>query len=157
MSESMKEKLAQAMADLEAVQSAVARAENELGQATATARSRDRMVEATVGPQGELTGLKFLDGRFRNLPAPQVAASVVEAVQDARAQMAHRVIETFAPLTRQGGGLAGTGGIDVDWERVFGSALDDGNGGGRGRAARDRLRDEIHEDPDDNQHRERRR
>ncbi|NUR40383.1 MAG: YbaB/EbfC family nucleoid-associated protein [Streptomyces sp.] len=152
MSESMKQKLAQAMAELEAVQEAVARAEGELNQASATARSRDRTVEATVGAQGELTGLKFLDGRFRNLPGPQLAASILEAVQEARAQMAHRVMETFAPLTqREGGGATGIGGIDIDWDRLFGSALEDGTGTGRGRSAKDRLRDEIHEDPDDNQ------
>ncbi|MFI0539468.1 YbaB/EbfC family nucleoid-associated protein [Streptomyces sp. WSLK1-3] len=154
MSESMQQKLAQAMAELEAVQEAVERAESELHQASVTARSRDRTVEVTVGPQGELTGLKFPDGRFRSLPGPQLAASVLEAVQEARAKMAQRVMETFAPLAeQQGGGPTGIRGIDIDWDRLFGAALEDGTPGGRGRTAQDRLRDEIHEDQDDNRHR----
>jgi len=144
----MERKLSAAMAELAAVQEAVARAESELSQATATVRSRDRTVEVTVGPQGELTGLKFLDGKYRGMPGPQLAASVLEAVQEGRAQMARKVMDTFGPLTRrQGGGSTGIGGIDIDWDRMFGSALDPGDG--RGRSAQSRLRDEIHEDPDD--------
>lgn len=151
----MEQKLSQAMAELTAVQEAVARAESELSQATATVRSRDRTVEVTVGPQGELTGLKFLDGRYRSMPGPQLAASVLEAVQEGRAKMARQVMETFAPLTqRQGAGATGISGIDIDWDRLFGSALDGGTTGG-GRSARDRLRDEIHEDTDDTLPRER--
>ena len=154
----MERKLAEAMAELTAVQEAVARAESELSRATATVRSRDRVVEITVGPQGELTGLRFLDGKYRSMPGPQLASSILEAVQEGRAQMARKVMDTFAPLTeRQGAGAgvsgvsgaSGASGIDIDWERMFGSALDPEGGSGYGRPSRDRLRDEIHEDPDD--------
>lgn len=160
----MERKLAEAMAELTAVQEAVARAESELSRATATVRSRDRVVEITVGPQGELTGLRFLDGKYRSMPGPQLASSILEAVQEGRAQMARKVMDTFAPLTeRQGAGAgisgvsgvsgasgaSGVSGIDIDWERMFGSALDPEGGSGYGRPSRDRLRDEIHEDPDD--------
>ncbi|WP_369033310.1 MULTISPECIES: YbaB/EbfC family nucleoid-associated protein [Streptomyces] len=146
MSESMERKLAAAMAELTAVQEAVAQAESELSRATATVRSRDRVVEITVGPQGELTGLRFLDGKYRNMPGPQLATSILEAVQEGRAQMARKVMDTFAPLTQREG--AGSG-LDLDWDRMFGSALDPEGGSGYGRPSRDRLRDEIHEDTDD--------
>ncbi|MEU6227595.1 YbaB/EbfC family nucleoid-associated protein [Streptomyces sp. NPDC047042] len=149
MSESMERKLAAAMAELTAVQEAVARAESELSQASATVRSRDRAVEVTVGPQGELTGLRFLDGKYRSMPGPQLATSILEAVQEGRAQMARKVMDTFAPLTERQGAGTGISGIDVDWERMFGSALDPEGGSGYGRPSRDRLRDEIHEDTDD--------
>jgi DNA-binding protein YbaB len=149
MNEPMEQRLANAMAELEAVQAAVARAEGELRQASATARSRDRAVEVTVGPQGELTGLKFLDGKYLTMGAAQLAASVLEAAGQGRAEMAHRVMETFAPLTRPSGRVPEFGGIDVEWDRIFGSALGGGKGTGGSRPARDRLRDEIHEDTDD--------
>ncbi|MDH6624501.1 DNA-binding protein YbaB [Streptomyces sp. LBL] len=148
MSEPMEQKISQAMADLAAMQDAVAQAESELSQATATARSRDRAVEVTVGPQGELTGLKFPDGKHQSMTGPQLAASILEAAQDGRAQMARKVMETFAPLTQGSGGVEGLG-VDIDWERMFGSALGGGSGSGMGRSAGDRLRDEIHEDTDD--------
>ncbi|MGW2212998.1 YbaB/EbfC family nucleoid-associated protein [Streptomyces sp. NPDC001781] len=140
----MEQKLAEAMAELTAVQEAVARAESELGEASATIRSRDRAVEVTVGPQGELTGLKFPDNKYRGMTGPQLAASVLEAVQEGRAQMARRVMDVFEPLTRASGGPTGLRGVDIDWDRAFGSALDSPDGGRRGSAAR--LHDEIHED-----------
>lgn len=145
----MERKLAAAMAELTAVQEAVAQAESELSRATATVRSRDRVVEVTVGPQGELTGLRFLDGKYRGMPGPQLATSILEAVQEGRAQMARKVMDTFAPLAQREGTRTGIAGIDLDWDRMFGSALDPEGGSSYGRPSRDRLRDEIHEDTDD--------
>lgn len=139
----MEKKLAQAMAELTAVQDAVERAENELGQASATVRSRDRAVEVTVGPQGELTALKFPDNKYLNMSGPQLAASILEATQEGRAQMARRVMDVFEPLTRTSGSPTGLRSVDIDWERAFGSALDGPDGGSRRSA---RLHDEIHED-----------
>ncbi|WP_455362408.1 YbaB/EbfC family nucleoid-associated protein [Streptomyces sp. SYSU K21746] len=144
MSESMEQKLSRAMAELSAVQEAVARAESELSQGSETIRSRDRAVEVTVGPQGELMTLKFPDNKYRNMTGPQLAASVLEAVQEGRAQMARRVMDAFEPLTQASGGPTGLRGMDIDWERAFGSALDGPEAVGRRSAAR--LHDEIHED-----------
>lgn len=144
LSDSMEKKLAAAMAELTAVQEAVARAEGELGQSSATVRSRDRAVEVTVGPQGELTALKFPDNRHRSMTGPQLAASILEAVQEGRSEMARKVMDVFEPLTRTTGRATGIRGVDIDWDRAFGSALDDPHGGGRRSSAR--LHDEIHED-----------
>ncbi|GAA2328120.1 YbaB/EbfC family nucleoid-associated protein [Streptomyces cuspidosporus] len=148
MSEPMQERIAQAMAELQATQAAVARAEAELRQASATVRSSDRVVEATVGAQGELTGLKFLDNKHQNMTGPQLASSIMEAVRQGRAQMARRVMDTFAPFTQPGPEGSMRRGIDLDWNRVFGSALDGGGQAGSGRSQRNRLLDEIDEDID---------
>lgn len=144
----MQERIAQAMAELQATQAAVARAEAELRQASATVRSSDRVVEATVGAQGELTGLKFLDNKHQNMTGPQLASSIMEAVRQGRAQMARRVMDTFAPFTQPGPEGSIRRGIDLDWNRVFGSALDGGGQPGSGRSHRNRLLDEIDEDTD---------
>lgn len=147
MTEPLQERIAQAMAELQATQAAVARAEADLRQASTTVRSNDRVVEATVGGQGELTGLKFLDNKHQNMTGPQLASSIMEAVQQGRAQMARRVMDTFEPFTRPGPEGSMHRGVDLDWNRVFGSALDGGQAGS-GRASKNRLRDEIHEDTD---------
>lgn len=146
--EPMEQRIAKAIAELQAVETAVARAEEDLRDSSLTVRSRDRAVEVTVGPQGELTGLRFLDSRYRNMPAAQLAASVLEASDQARAEMAYRVREIFEPLTRPTGVAPEFGGFDVDWDRVLGPAHG-GEGSGRDRSASDRLRDEIHDDSDD--------
>lgn len=149
MSEPIEQRIAKAMAELESVKAAVARAEEQLADATATVRSRDRAVEVTVGPQGELAGLKFLDGKHLSMNATQLAASVMEAAGRGRAQMARQVMELFDPLTRPSAALPELRGVDVDWDRVFGSALRDEADGGRVYRPGDRLRDEITEDADD--------
>ncbi|MEU3064518.1 YbaB/EbfC family nucleoid-associated protein [Streptomyces subrutilus] len=149
MTEPIEQRIAQAMAELESVKAAVARAEEQLTDASATVRSRDRSVEVTVGPQGELAGLTFLDGKYRSMNAPQLAASVMEAVGRGRAQMARQVMDLFDPLTRPSTTVPELRGVDIDWERIYGSDLLDEAGAGRTRGPGDRLRDEIHEDADD--------
>ncbi|WP_414495825.1 YbaB/EbfC family nucleoid-associated protein [Streptomyces sp. CRN 30] len=144
----MEQRIAKAMAELENVQAAVARAEERLRSSAASVRSRDRAVEVTVGPGGELTGVKFLDNKYRSMNAAQLSASVMEAVDRARTQMAREVMDTFAPLTEPSAEVPELRGVDVDWERIFGPVLGDGADGGHGRRGGSRLRDEIHEDDD---------
>lgn len=151
MPDSMRERLEQAMADLERTQNAVAHANEELRSASVTVRSKDRSVEATVGPQGELTKLRFLDGKYRTMGAEQLAAAVLEAAGQGRAQMAKKVLDTFQPLSEQAAGdlpqLAGSG---IDWERIFGPLEHTASGSASAPRGGSRLRDEIHEDPDPN-------
>ncbi|WP_328583216.1 YbaB/EbfC family nucleoid-associated protein [Streptomyces sp. NBC_00370] len=147
MTESMAERMAKARAHLEATQAAIARAEQDLRSTSETVRSRDRVVEVTVGAQGELTGLTFPDNKFAAMTGPQLAASVLEACDEGRRRIAERVMATFAPLTGGNPHVPGSRGVDIDWEGIFGSALSGGpQAGGR---PSDRLRDEIHEDDTD--------
>ncbi|MEU9246433.1 YbaB/EbfC family nucleoid-associated protein [Streptomyces sp. NPDC048385] len=147
-SESIEQRLAKAMAELEATEAAVARAESELAHAESTVRSADRAVEATVTAQGDLTALTFLDDKYRTMPAGQLAASVLEAVQEARARMARHVMATFEPFTKANPEAPEITGFDVDWNKIFGPGVLEGPKGGRRRGA-GRLRDEINEDPED--------
>ncbi|WP_072489028.1 YbaB/EbfC family nucleoid-associated protein (plasmid) [Streptomyces atratus] len=139
------------MAELEATQEGVARAEAELRDASFTARSRDRAVEVTVNHQGELTALRFLDGKYRTMSAGELAASVLESAERARTQMSRHVVEMFEPFTRSSTAVPELSGVDINWADVFGPAVlktHDGPGSKSG----SRLRDEIDEDPEDNQH-----
>jgi DNA-binding protein YbaB len=153
MSDVFEERVAMAMARLQQTQAAVARAEAELRGASTTVRSRDRAVEVTVGPQGELARLRFLDDKYRTMSAGQLAASVLEASQQGRAAMARRVRETFEPLNPSDDRAAGIPGFNTDWDRLFGSLQGDGNAAGRpprgprrARPAAGSLRDELNED-----------
>ncbi|OON81115.1 YbaB/EbfC family nucleoid-associated protein [Streptomyces tsukubensis] len=144
MTEPMAERMAKARAHLEETQAAIARAEQDLRNTSERVRSRDRAVEVTVGPQGELTGLTFPDNKFASMTGPQLAASVLEASDEGRRRVAERVMETFAPLTGPNPYVPESRGVEMDWEKIFGSALSGGRQGG-GRSS-DRLRDEIDED-----------
>jgi DNA-binding protein YbaB len=157
-SESMEGRIAEARAQLESTRAAVARARAELGGASTAARSKDRSVEVTVGPQGELRRVKFLDESFRTMEAAQLSASIVEAANKGRAAMARRVIDTFSGLTPPGQDDADVPpGHTPDWQQIFGSALAGGGRRGRGAASRTthggrpaaKLHDEIVEDGGD--------
>ncbi|MGW2014591.1 YbaB/EbfC family nucleoid-associated protein [Streptomyces sp. NPDC001927] len=151
----MEQRIAQAMAELEAVQKAVAEAEAELSEASVTVRSKDRSVEVTVGPQGELTGLRFLGTAYRTMEAGTLAVAVLDAAGQARSQMARQIKDTFEPLTRPSATVPELHGIDVDWTKIFGPDVLDEDGdeaddpaAARRRRGGRRLRDEIHEDPE---------
>ncbi len=143
----MEERIAKATAELRATEAAVARTEAELRHASVTVVARDRSVKVTVGPQGELTGLEFLDGRYGNQEAKQLAAAILEAADRGRAQMAQQVVEAFEPLARSIPPVPGADGSSADWERIFGSLFSGGAADpGPYRSRGDRLRDEIDED-----------
>lgn len=149
--DSLEQRLAQAMAELEATEAAVARAETRMAEFSTVVVSRDGSVEVTVGPQGELTDLKFLDGKYRSMSAPQLAAAVLAAAEEGRNRAAEEAVRLFRPLTRPSSGTDPAFlGIDIDWDRFLGRR----DSGGPGRAtpwqsANARLRDEINEDEEE--------
>jgi hypothetical protein len=63
-----------------------------LGALTATARSRDGLVETTVAASGVLTGLR-LDERVRRQPAAWIAKQVLTVTQQALDQLAAQAAE----------------------------------------------------------------
>ncbi|MFK4103136.1 YbaB/EbfC family nucleoid-associated protein [Streptomyces sp. NPDC019531] len=144
--DSMEQRLADAMARIKATEEAVAKAESELRQATVTARSADRTVQVTVGPQGALVGLDFLDAKYKRMAAAQLSSTILQTVEKARGEMAQRVVDTFEPLTKAVDGESVSEHTGVDWERIFGSFPGGTEQGEQPKTAKDRLRDEIHED-----------
>ncbi|MFJ2478093.1 YbaB/EbfC family nucleoid-associated protein [Streptomyces sp. NPDC087659] len=145
------QRIAEAMADLEATQASVAKAEEELKHTFVTVRSEDRAVEVTVGAQGELTGLQFLDGKYRNMDAAELAASVLESASEARLQISRKVVQAFKPFTEPRMSVPGMKGLDIDWEKIFGpGVLDDPDGVTR-RPGGHHLQDEINEESEDDQ------
>ncbi|WP_237530991.1 YbaB/EbfC family nucleoid-associated protein [Streptomyces sp. SID3212] len=145
MSQSMDDRVAQAIAHLKATEEAAAKARGELDAASATARSADRSVRVAVGSKGELTSVEFLDGKYRSMAASQLSASVLEAANTARAEMARRVVDLLDPLTRMTARGPAPERAGVDWGSLFGSLLEE-TSVDRGPTPMSRLRDEIHED-----------
>jgi len=157
LNEELDARVAEARERLESTKAAVARARAELSEASTTARSKDRSVEVTVGPQGELKRVKFLDEKYRTMEAAELSAAIVEAAGKGRAVMARRVMDTFSAITPVGQGDGSVPGYTPDWEQIFGSALKAGGRGGRPAASREarrgrpaaKLHDEIVEDGND--------
>jgi len=79
------------------------RAQEQMRALSVTARSRDGVVEVTVGADGRASGVRFVDRRYREMAAPQVADSVQEALRTAGGEAAARVTAvwmsaSFRPL-----------------------------------------------------------
>jgi len=148
LNEEMAARVAEARERLASTKAAVARARAELSEASTTVRSKDHSVEVTVGAEGELKRVKFLDEKYRTMEAAQLSAAIVEAAGKGRMVMARRVKEAFSEVRRTGQGDTGVPGFNLDWDQLFGSAT---NGGGRGTTPRrgrpaGKLHDEIVED-----------
>ncbi|WP_406263340.1 YbaB/EbfC family nucleoid-associated protein (plasmid) [Streptomyces chartreusis] len=149
MKDSISDRLAKAVVDLQETTSAVAHAQEQLRTTSVTVRSRDRSVEVTVNAQGHLSEVKFLDGKYRSMGAVQLSASLLEAAQQAQAEMAQLVLDAFQPLSERADGLPYVEGSGVDWGEIFGPLTETvERGAGARRGVSDKLRDEIADDPD---------
>ena len=143
--------IAEARERLASTKAAVARAHAELNEASATVRSKDRSVEVTVGLQGELKRVKFLDERYQTMEAAKLSAAIVEAAGKGRVVMARRVKDAFSEVRRIGQGSSDVLGYAPDWDQVFGPEPKAGGRGGASRRGRttQKLHDEIEEDGTD--------
>ncbi|MFI8300874.1 YbaB/EbfC family nucleoid-associated protein [Streptomyces nigra] len=151
MTEPLEKRLEKAMAELQAAQEAVARTERELRQASFTVLSSDRAVRATVGPQGELSGIEFLENKYPAMSPQELAASVLEAANAARLKMNRHVMKAMAPFTEPSSGIPELKGFEVDWERIFGPEVlrDDDEDTPRDTGATPAWRDALGEDGED--------
>ncbi|MFD6293076.1 YbaB/EbfC family nucleoid-associated protein [Streptomyces sp. NPDC060205] len=120
MTEPLEKRLEKAMAELQAAQEAVARTERELRQASFAVLSSDRAVRATVGPQGELTGIEFLENKYRDMSHQELSASVLEAANAARLKMNKHVMKAMAPFAEPSSEVPELKGFELDWEKIFG-------------------------------------
>ncbi|WEH43417.1 YbaB/EbfC family nucleoid-associated protein [Streptomyces sp. NBC_01218] len=148
MRESIDDRVARAMAELAATEAAVGRAEERLRQVSVTVSSKDRSVRVTVGPQGEVTHLEFLDGKYRTMGATGLAAVVMEALREARTRMGREVVDTLRPLVESAPGRPASARLDVDWEKLFGSEAAGAGETAAGAAppSPSRFRDELYDD-----------
>ncbi|KOV72962.1 hypothetical protein ADL00_05530 [Streptomyces sp. AS58] len=139
------------MAELQAAQEAVARTERELRQASFAVLSSDRAVRATVGPQGELAGIEFLENKYRDMSPQELAASVLEAASAARLKMNRHVLKAMAPFAEPSSNVPELKGFELDWERIFGSEVlrEDNEDTARDDRATPGWRDALGEDGED--------
>lgn len=149
MVEPLEKRLEKAMAELRAAQEAVARTERELREASFAVTSSDRAVRATVGPQGQLTGIEFPDRRYRDMSPQELATSILEAADAARLKMNRHVMKVMAPFTEPSSNVPELKGFELDWERVFGPEVLEDDEPTRDARSAAGWRDALDEDGED--------
>ncbi|MFF7988826.1 YbaB/EbfC family nucleoid-associated protein [Kitasatospora xanthocidica] len=113
---SFAEQIEQAMAALEEQQVKMAAAAKELEVATASVTSKDRMVTAVVGAQGQVESLTFHTTAYRSMAPAQLAKVLTDVLNTARADLGDRVAATMGEFKGLGETLAAsmTGGTELD-------------------------------------------
>jgi DNA-binding protein YbaB len=84
MTSAFESAIGDAMAELEKQRDSLAHLTEELGQISATARSKRRQVSVTVDGRGEITELIFHGQGYKSLPPADLARVIVETIQDAK-------------------------------------------------------------------------
>ncbi|WP_409468602.1 YbaB/EbfC family nucleoid-associated protein [Streptomyces sp. HC307] len=145
----IQQRLAEAMEQLKDTEAAVARAEEELKGSSCTVKSADRSVEVTVDAQGSVVSMRFLGGLYRDMAAPELAASVLEAMERGRMIMARQVMSVLDPLTQALPAIPEMPNLTVDWAKIFGPGVLEEPADADVRYSQRKLRDEISEDEED--------
>ncbi|MGW5848690.1 YbaB/EbfC family nucleoid-associated protein [Streptomyces sp. NPDC055254] len=86
-------------------------AKTELDAATASVTSKDRMISATVGPQGQVVALTFHTKAYQAMAPAELSAALVTVLNDARAKMGEQVIERIKGFTDFGERLRAVTGL----------------------------------------------
>ncbi|MGW1464408.1 YbaB/EbfC family nucleoid-associated protein [Streptomyces sp. NPDC002308] len=128
MSNPMEEHLAEALAEFEEARSKLTEAGAAAARISATVMAKDRSVEATVGPQGELTNLRFPTARYRTMPPAQLAGVLMATIGSARAQAAEQLADVYRPFGPIPGlSPTGEGGFqELDWDALFAPLREEG-------------------------------
>jgi hypothetical protein len=128
MSNPMEEHLAEALAEFEETRTKLSEAGAAAARISATVMAKDRSVEATVGPQGELTQLRFPTSLYRTMPPAQLASVLMTTIGAARAQAAEQLAAIYRPFGPIPGlSPTGEGGFqELDWDELFAPLREEG-------------------------------
>ncbi|WP_329352863.1 YbaB/EbfC family nucleoid-associated protein [Streptomyces sp. NBC_01261] len=146
--EQLERRLARARVELAAAERDAARAEADMAGFSSATVSEDGSVEVTVGPRGELSDLRFLGDKFREMSSAELGAAIIEAVETGRAQARREAARHLRPLDTPGPQVPELAGLDIDWARFAGPSAPARSRSARS-AARNRLHDEIADDEED--------
>jgi DNA-binding protein YbaB len=102
MTSAFESAIGDAMAELEKQRDSLAHLTEELGQISATARSKRRQVSVTVDARGEITELIFHGQGYKNLPPADLARLIVETIQDAKQAAQEQVWDSFGDSMPEG-------------------------------------------------------
>ncbi|WMX43817.1 YbaB/EbfC family nucleoid-associated protein [Streptomyces roseicoloratus] len=128
MNMGMEERLAEALAEFEETRARLADAAAAASRISATVTAKDRSVTVTMGPQGELTQIRFPTNAYRGMPPARLSAVLMSTISLARKQAAEQLADIYRPF----GPIpvlspdAQDGVTEPDWEAMFAPAREEG-------------------------------
>jgi DNA-binding protein YbaB len=116
MSSPLQEQVEQAMTRLTEHRARMEEVRAELRAANASVTSKDRMVTAVVGAQGQIVSLTFHTTAYRSMAPAELGAALVDVLNEARARIGDEVLTTMRSVSGMGEVLrhSMTGGTELD-------------------------------------------
>ncbi|MFE4973706.1 YbaB/EbfC family nucleoid-associated protein [Kitasatospora sp. NPDC056651] len=113
---SMSEELGQAVEAMRAHRQRAEKVQTELARSSAAVTSKDRMVTAEVGPQGQVLALTFHTTGYQEMAPAQLARLLTDLLNEARARMGDQVVQAMKEFEGVGDMLrfSLTGGSSLD-------------------------------------------
>ncbi|MEU9336719.1 YbaB/EbfC family nucleoid-associated protein [Streptomyces sp. NPDC048290] len=124
MNESLRQQIDQAMAEFEKQREVIVKARDEIASISVTARSKDRVVEVTLGADGKPTGLRFIGTKHQSMSGKELANTIMETMSRAHQELSSRVYSRFGELTPTTGAQVSTDGPDA-LDRLEGFGLEE--------------------------------
>lgn len=92
---------------------------NKLRALTSTVTSPDGFLTITVGPQGELTELKFNNEKYRNMKPKELAHAIQDALGKAREGLADKIREVMPASPFGNASFDDLRKPDFDWSNLM--------------------------------------
>jgi DNA-binding protein YbaB len=116
MSSPLQEQVEQAMTRLTEHRARMEEVRAEMKTANASVTSKDRMVTAVVGAQGQVVSLTFHTTAYRSMAPAELGAALVDVLNEARARIGDEVLATMRSVSGMGEILrhSMTGGTELE-------------------------------------------
>ncbi|MGW2250926.1 YbaB/EbfC family nucleoid-associated protein [Kitasatospora sp. NPDC001660] len=110
------QQIEEAMETLREQQAKLAEATSKLQATTVSVTSKDRMVTAVLGAQGQVVSLTFHTTAYRSMAPAQLGMALADVLNQARADMGAKVTESLGSFEGLGETLRAsmTGGTELD-------------------------------------------
>ena len=101
MSTPLRQQLNTILADMRTQQARIQAASERLGNATASATSKDRAIEAVVDNRGRVTALKLKGTGYRRLPPAELADRIADTIRSAQEAVARQTLDAMLTAARE--------------------------------------------------------
>ncbi|MFE2413408.1 YbaB/EbfC family nucleoid-associated protein [Kitasatospora sp. NPDC059408] len=136
------QQIEEAMETLRVQQARIEEATRKLQAETVSVTSKDRMITAVLGAQGEVVSLTFHTTAYRSMAPAQLSAALTDVLNRARADMGAKVTESLGTFEGLGEMLrtSMTGGTELDELLAPLQAMRPGPGAGARRERQEEFR-----------------
>jgi DNA-binding protein YbaB len=115
--------LEKAIGELRQQQETLLKKRSEMRSTTSKVSSRDHMITVSMDATGEITSISFNTAKFRRMAPAELGAALTETINQARAEIRQRVVETYGAFMPAGLDLESILTGKADFSAMFDDAV----------------------------------